>query len=63
MVFYVLNINSNVPRELKMTIFEPVSVSQVQPPDGNFIINYIVDDAIDKGQIRGYHFDPRSIML
>lgn len=36
----------------------------VQLPDGKiFIINYIVDDAIDKGQIRGYHFDPRSIML
>lgn len=47
-----------------MTIFEPVSVSQVQPPDGKvFIINYIVDGAIDKGQIRGYHFDPCSIML
>ena len=36
----------------------------VQLPDGKvFIVNYIVDDAVDKGQIRGYHFDPRAIML
>ncbi len=36
----------------------------VQFPDGEiYIVNYIVDDAIDKGQIRGYSLFEKDIML
>ncbi|OQA82198.1 MAG: Sialidase A precursor [Lentisphaerae bacterium ADurb.Bin242] len=36
----------------------------VQFPDGEiYVVNYIVDDAIDKSQIRGYSFSPDEIML
>ncbi len=36
----------------------------VQFPDGEiYIVNYIVDDAIDKGQIRGYALRPAEFLL
>ncbi|MPN30182.1 hypothetical protein SDC9_177640 [bioreactor metagenome] len=36
----------------------------VQFPDGElYIVNYIVDDAVDKGQIRGYALRPEEFML
>lgn len=36
----------------------------VQFPDGElYVVNYIVDDAIDKAQIRGYAFRPDEFML
>ena len=36
----------------------------VQFPDGEiYVVNYIVDDAIDKGQIRGYSFFPEEFVL
>ena len=36
----------------------------VQFPDGEiYVVNYIVDDAIDKGQIRGYSFSPEAFIL
>ena len=35
-----------------------------QFPDGEiYVVNYIVDDAIDKGQIRGYRFRPEDFLL
>ena len=36
----------------------------VQLADGSvYIVNYIVDDAIDRGQIRGYRLDPNDFIL
>ena len=36
----------------------------VQFPDGEiYVVNYIVDDAVDKGQIRGYSFYPEEFLL
>ena len=36
----------------------------VQFPDGElYIVNYIVDDAMDKGQIRGYSMFPDEFLL
>ncbi|MBR3707858.1 MAG: exo-alpha-sialidase, partial [Lentisphaeria bacterium] len=36
----------------------------VQFPDGMiYVVNYIVDDAYDKGQIRGYAFEPGDFLL
>ena len=36
----------------------------VEFPDGEvYIVNYIVDDAVDKGQIRGYSFPDRQCFL
>jgi sialidase-1 len=36
----------------------------VQFPDGEiYVVNYIVDDAIDKGQIRGYSFHMKDVIL
>lgn len=36
----------------------------VQFPDGEiYIVNYIVDDALDKGQIRGYALHPEEFLL
>lgn len=35
----------------------------VQFPDGElYIVNYIVDDALDKGQIRGYALRRKSLL-
>ena len=36
----------------------------VQLPDGSvYAVNYIVDDAIEKAQIRGYRFDLENLVL
>jgi sialidase-1 len=36
----------------------------VQLPDNSvYVVNYIVDDAVSKGQIRGYRFDPDSLFI
>lgn len=33
-------------------------------PDGNvYIVNYIVDDMLDRGQIRGYRLDPKELIF
>jgi len=33
------------------------------PDDTLYIVNYIVDDALSSGQIRGYHLDPAECLL
>ena len=36
----------------------------IQFPDGEiYIVNYIVDDALDKGQIRGYSLNPGEFII